>query len=84
MESGDADALYEAQQNVARIAMEEANLKKMKAQREEQAEKQKTAPQQPQQPQQPQKPDPRAERWAQENEWFGQDQTMTYRCIWCS
>ena len=35
--------MYEAQQNVARIAMEEANLKKMKAQREEQAEKQKTA-----------------------------------------
>ena len=26
----------------------------------------------------PQKPDPRAEQWAQENEWFGKDQTMTY------
>ena len=79
LESGDADALYEAQQNVARIAMEEANLKKMKAQREEQAEKQKTAPTSQAQPQaQPQKPDPRAERWAQDNEWFGQDQTMTY------
>ena len=75
LETGDADALYEAQQNVARIAMEEANLKKMKAQREQQAEKQKTAPA----PQaQPQKPDPRAEKWAEQNEWFGQDQTMTY------
>ena len=79
LESGDADALYEAQQNVARIAMEEANLKKMKAQREQQAEKQKTAPTPQAQPQaQPQKPDPRAEKWAQDNEWFGQDQTMTY------
>ena len=79
LESGDADALYEAQQNVARIAMEEANLKKMKAQREQQAEKQKTAPTAQAQPQpQPQKPDPRAEKWAQDNEWFGQDQTMTY------
>ena len=79
LESGDADALYEAQQNVARIAMEEANLKKMKAQREEQAEKQKTAPSPQAQPQaQPQKPDPRAEKWAEQNEWFGQDQTMTY------
>jgi len=79
LESGDADALYEAQQNVARIAMEEANLKRMKAQREEQAEKQKTAPTPQAQPQaQPQKPDPRAEKWAQDNEWFGQDQTMTY------
>lgn len=79
LESGDADALYEAQQNVARIAMEEANLKKMKAQREQQAEEQKTAPAPQAQPQaQPQKPDPRAEKWAQDNEWFGQDQTMTY------
>ena len=79
LESGDADALYEAQQNVARIAMEEANLKKMKAQREQQAEKQKTAPTPQAQPQaQPQKPDPRAEKWAEQNEWFGKDQTMTY------
>ena len=79
LESGDADALYEAQQNVARIAMEEANLKKMKAQREQQAEKQKTASTTQAQPQaQPQKPDPRAEKWAEQNEWFGQDQTMTY------
>jgi len=79
LETGDADALYEAQQNIARIANEEANLKKLKAEREEQAQAVKeTAPQQPQQPQQPAKPDPRAERWAQENEWFGKDQTMTY------
>ena len=57
----------------------------MKAEREEQAQSVKeTAPQQPQQPQPPAKPDPRAERWAQENEWFGKDQTMTYACIWCS
>ena len=78
LESGDADALYEAQQNVARIAMEEASLKKLKAEREEQAQAVKeAAPQQPQQKAQP-KPDPRAERWAQDNEWFGQDQTMTY------
>ena len=58
--------------------MEEANLKKLKAEREEQAQVAKEAPpQQSQQKTQP-KPDPRAERWAQDNEWFGQDQTMTY------
>tara|TARA_A100001035_G_C27782606_1_gene502570 strand:+ start:2478 stop:3377 length:900 start_codon:yes stop_codon:yes gene_type:complete len=79
LESGDADALYDAQQKIARIANEEANLNRLKAQREEQAKQQETVqPQQPQQPQQPVKPDPRAERWAQDNEWFGQDQTMTY------
>ena len=75
LESGDADALYDAQQNISRIAMEEANLKRLKADREEQAKRQETTQAQPQvQP----KPDPRAEKWAQENEWFGQDQTMTY------
>ncbi len=31
LESGDADALYDAQQNISRIAMEEANLKRLKA-----------------------------------------------------
>ncbi len=75
LESGDADALYDAQQNISRIAMEEANLKRLKADREEQAKRQEATQAQPQaQP----KPDPRAEKWAQENEWFGQDQTMTY------
>jgi len=79
LESGDADALYEASQNISRIAMEEANLKKIKADREEQSKKQEAAPPQQAQPQQTQpRPDPRAERWAQDNSWFGQDQTMTY------
>ena len=77
LESGDADALYDAQQNISRIAMEEANLKRLKADREEQAKRQETTQAQPQPQPQP-KPDPRAEKWAQENEWFGQDQTMTY------
>ena len=77
LESGDADALYDAQQNISRIAMEEANLKRIKADREEQAKKQEAVKAQPQPQPQP-KPDPRAEKWAQENEWFGQDQTMTY------
>ena len=79
LESGDADALYDAQQNISRIAMEEANLKRLKADREEQAKRQETTQAQPQaQPHAQPKPDPRAEKWAQENEWFGQDQTMTY------
>ena len=78
LESGDADALYDAQQNISRIAMEEADLKRLKAEREEQAKRQETAQAQPQQAQPQPKPDPRAEKWAQDNEWFGQDQTMTY------
>jgi hypothetical protein len=80
LESGDADALYDAQQNISRIAMEEARLKDLKARQEEKkATTNGAAPPPPQTPAPPpQKPDPRAEQWAQENEWFGKDQTMTY------
>ena len=83
-EEGDADAMYEASQNLSRIAMEEARLADLKARREEAAKATAaglTNAAQAQQPQvqQPQaKPDPKAEDWAQKNSWFGQDQTMTY------
>ena len=76
LEEGNADAMYEAQQNISRIAMEEARLNQLKADREAKA---KQVEQQPQAQQQPQaKPDPKAEDWAKKNTWFGQDQTMTY------
>ena len=83
-EEGDADAMYEASQNLSRIAMEEARLADLKARREEAAKATEaglTDAAQTQQPQvqQPQaKPDPKAEDWASKNTWFGQDQTMTY------
>ena len=35
LEAGDADALYEAQQNISRVAMEEQKLKDLKASKEE-------------------------------------------------
>ena len=82
-EAGDADAMYEAQQAISRIALEEARLNQLKEQREEEAKAQQangatpaTTPNYPPAP--PPKPDPRAEDWAKKNEWFGQDQTMTY------
>ena len=80
LEEGNADAMYEAQQNISRIAMEEARLNQLKEEREAKA-KQVEQQSQAQQPkaQQPQaKPDPKAEDWAKKNTWFGQDQTMTY------
>ena len=81
VEENDVDAMYDAQQNISRIAMEEARLNQLKTRREEQAKETKAQPQaQTQQPQaqaQP-KPDPKAEDWASKNTWFGQDQTMTY------
>ena len=36
--------------------------------------------QQPQQPVQ-RKPDPRAEQWAEDNKWFGQDEAMTFTAL---
>jgi len=81
VEENDVDAMYEAQQNISRIAMQEAELNKMKKDREEQAEKLKASEATPAQPAPaapPPKPDPKAEDWAKKNTWFGQDQTMTY------
>ena len=81
LEDGNADAMYDAQQNISRIAMEEARLAQLKAAREERTQEVQARQPQAQQPQAqaPQaKPDPKAEGWAQKNSWFGQDQTMTY------
>ena len=83
-EAGDADAMYEAQQTISKIALEEARLNQLKQEREEEAKKAEVngaapAPAQPAPTAPPPpKPDPRAEEWATKNEWFGQDQTMTY------
>ncbi len=83
-EEGDADAMYEASQNLSRIAMEEARLADLKAQREEAVKATNAGltdaaqAQQPQVQKAPAKPDPKAEDWASKNTWFGSDQTMTY------
>jgi len=81
VEDNDVDAMYEAQQNISRIAMEEARLNQLKTRKEEQIKEAEKAPAEQTQAQQPQaqpKPDPKAEEWAKKNTWFGQDQTMTY------
>lgn len=78
-EEGDADGMFEAQQRISRIALEQARYEEAKRRNEERlaqpAEEQQAAPQQVQQQA---APDPKAEAWAQKNEWFGSDQTMTY------
>ena len=79
LEEGNADAMYEAQQNISRIAMEESRLAQLKADRETKAQQVEQPQAQQPQAQQPQaKPDPKAEDWAKKNTWFGQDNTMTY------
>ena len=85
-ESGDADKIVEAQANLAAITVEKSKITKPKVEKtEEQPNQQPVVPNQPQPippqpPQQAQNPKhaPKAEAWAAKNEWFGQDEVMTY------
>lgn len=78
-EGGDADGMFEAQQRISRIALEQARYEEAKRRNEQRQEQAAPSPEPAAPPQeQPQQPDPKAEAWAQKNEWFGNDQTMTY------
>ena len=78
-EGGDADGMFEAQQRISRIALEQARYEEAKRRNEQRQEQPAPEPEPAAPPQeQPQQPDPKAEAWAQKNEWFGNDQTMTY------
>ena len=80
-DDGDAEAMFEAQKNLSRLALDEAQLgHARKRQEEEQAARSAAPVEQPRPPQQQAvaAPDPKAEAWASKNEWFGTDQTMTY------
>ena len=89
MDTGDIDAQVEAQQKIARLAVDADRAKKSLDQRErlkKEMEARGVDPNQPQMPQQSQQPvqqqpaappDPKAEAWAEKNEWFGSDEPMT-------
>jgi len=82
-ESGDADKMLEAQELISKLAVEKQRYESAKAKADQQAKLQVRKPAQQQQvqqqpaPQQPPQPDPRAQTWAEKNEWFGQDRVMT-------
>lgn len=80
-DEGDAEQMFEAQKNLSKLALDQAQLEQARRRREIEQEAREQAVQAPvQQPQaaQPAAPDPKAEVWASKNEWFGSDQTMTY------
>lgn len=83
-ESGDTEKMLEAQEQLARLTIEQERLRIAKQRAETQrAAPQQVAPQaQPQVPTAPQRaapaPDPRAKSWAEKNTWFGTDEVMTY------
>jgi hypothetical protein len=80
--NGDVDAQVAANQNLARLAIEEERIKATELQRKQYEETLKNTGQIGDQPVQnnvqPPKPDPKAEAWAERNEWFGKDEAMTY------
>ena len=87
MDLGDIDKQVEAQTQLSRLAIEEDRAAAHKAQRERLAEEMKARGVDPRQPQMPQyqtprpqappPPDPKAEDWAENNKWFGEDEPMT-------
>ena len=84
MEIGDTAAAVEANKKMIALASESerANQARLAQERQKQhAEQQRAQPQyapQQQQQQQVRRPDPKAEDWAQRNEWFGQDEAKTF------
>ena len=79
---GDVEAQVAANQALAKLAIEEERIKATEEQRKKYEESLKSTGQIGDQPVQntvqPPKPDPKAEPWAQKNEWFGKDEAMTY------
>ena len=90
LDTGDVDKQVEANQKLARLAIEHERVSATQAQRErlkKEMESRGVNPNQPQMPQQAQyqpppqdpspPPDPKAESWASKNSWFGEDEPMT-------
>jgi len=85
IEEGDVNAQADAQTILARASLDAERAKIQKEQLEIQAAKfkeQKEVPVNPVYNQQPvpqaPPPDPKAQGWAEKNEWFGKDEAMTY------
>ena len=76
-EASDINAEVEAQKDIAKLGIEESRVTALKAKVSEAKEKEVKTPTLDQALQQP-PADPKAEAWAEKNEWFGKDNAMTY------
>ena len=77
-ENGDINAEVEAQKEIARIGVEESKVTTLKNRYQQQAAQAPVAPRTLDQAVQTPPSDPKAEAWADNNEWFGKDNAMTY------
>ena len=76
-EAGDIDAEVDAQKEIGRLGMEEVRVNTLKNKLSETRETEVRTPSLNQAIQAP-PTDPKAEEWADRNEWFGKDNAMTY------
>ena len=78
-EAGDVDKMFDAQQALSKISIEQERHRIAKDRQEAQVKQVEQQAQQPQAQSQPQQApvDPKAQAWAEKNEWFGEDQVMT-------
>jgi len=82
-DQGDSDRIVEAQQALSKVTIEQERYRLAKDRQEkvsvQQPEDSGQTIQQPEpQQQQAAEPDPKAKAWADKNDWFGQDEVMTY------
>jgi hypothetical protein len=79
-EEGDIDTETEAHQRLTDMVMEQRQVAGYLQQQTQEIERMQRQPQPQPQQQAPQRvaPSPRAERWAEDNPWFGQDRVLTY------
>ena len=79
-EAGDLAAEVEAQKEIAKLGLEEARVEMMKKRAEAESKQKPVKQPSLDEAVQPKttSPDPRAEAWAEKNEWFGKDNAMTY------
>jgi len=83
LEVGDSDKIVEAQKKLYEVGVRGQQYRQAQAQQQRQEQlaaqqMQQAQAAQTQQPQQVRRPDPKAEQWAEKNEWFGQDEAMTF------
>ena len=77
-EANDINAEVEAQRTISQLAVEETRLAALKERQSQAKERTVQTPSLDQTLQNTPPPDPKAQEWAEKNEWFGKDNAMTY------
>ena len=77
-DSQDSKAEVEALTAISQLGYEQGKLAELKTAQQMEETAAKDKPQATAQPKRPAAPDPKAEAWAERNDWFGKDNAMTY------